>query len=382
MSGPPLRVGIVCFPSLGGSGVVATAQAVGLAARGHEVHLIARALPGRADALPAGLTYHPVALPPYPLFDAPPYTVALASTIIDVARAHRLDVVHVHYAVPHAASAYLARQALGAAAPRVVTSLHGTDVTRVGVDPAYRPVTVFCVGQSDGVVVPSRFLQREAERLLGLPAGLPVEVVPNFVDTARFSPGPDAPAPGDAPHLLHVSNFRPVKRVPDVLEAFARVRRALPGARLTLVGDGPDMGVARHRAWELGVDAHARFLGRQTDFMAELRSADAFLLPSESESFGVAALEALSTGVPVFGYRVGGLPDLVTEDVGRLVTPLDVDALAAATVAVLRAPDVHARLRRAARARAVEHFRAEPALERYEAYLRHVLAAHPPQERR
>ncbi|HLL83255.1 MAG TPA: N-acetyl-alpha-D-glucosaminyl L-malate synthase BshA [Longimicrobium sp.] len=377
----PLSVGIVCFPSLGGSGVVAAAQAVGLAERGHEVHLVARSAPPRALPLPRGLTFHPVELPPYPLFESPPYTVALASKLIDVAREHRLDLLHVHYAVPHAVSAYLARQALGAQAPRVITSLHGTDVTRVGCDPAYRSATVFSVAASDGLVVPSVFLQREAHRLLGLPEAMPVEVIPNFVDTERFSPAPDPAPPGGAPVLFHVSNFRAVKRVPDTVEVLARVRKHLP-ATLVLVGDGPERRATDLRARALGVERWVRFAGRQEDFVGELRRASAFLVPSESESFGVAALEALSAGVPVFGYRVGGLPELVTPDVGRLVEPLDVDALASAVVEVLGDAPLHASLRKAGRERALAHFRAAPAIDRYESYLRRILTLTPSRESR
>lgn len=377
-----MTIGIVCFPSLGGSGVVASEEAMGLAARGHKVHLIARERPPRALPACDRLFFHPVELSEYPLFEYPLYTLGLASALIDLSRAHGLELIHVHYAVPHATSAYVARQALGASAPKLVTSLHGTDVTRVGVEPAYRSATTFAVGQSDAVIVPSAFLQREAHRLLELPASLPVEVIPNFVDTDRFVPkdaddtrvlrglfGPDA---GEGPLLIHVSNFRPVKRVVDVIEVLARVRQHLP-ARLVLVGEGPERSLAETRARQLGLEPWVAFTGRRNDFAQDLRHADAFVLPSQSESFGVAALEAMSSGVPVFGYRVGGLPELVTEEVGALVQPFDVDALAEAVLVTLQNPGAHQSMRAAARARAVTHFRAEPALDRYETLLRRVL---------
>ncbi len=383
-----LRIGIVCYPSLGGSGVIASELAVGLAQRGHRVHVIASAPPSRALPQHDHLFFHEVAVSDYPLFEHPPYALALAAAIVEVTSAQRLDLVHVHYAVPHAASAYLARQVLGPAAPRIVTTLHGTDVTRVGSDPSYESITRFTVAASDGLTVPSDFLRRAAHRLLGLPEEPSIEVIPNFVDTDHFTPA-DArdrlrfnelfAAVGgevlgaDAPVLFHVSNFRPVKRMPDVVEVLARVRQQIP-ARLVLVGDGPERTQAMQRARDLGVAKSICFLGKRADFVEYLRHADAFVLPSESESFGVAALEALSAGVPVFAYRVGGLPEVVNESVGRLVEPFDVGALAAALLDVVTDPTRHAQLARAARAHALAHFRHAPALERYEAYFRRVLA--------
>lgn len=378
----PLAVGVVCFPSLGGSSVVATELAVGLASRGHRVHLLARGLPARALSSPDGLSFHAVELADYPLFDHPPYTFALASAIIDVARAHPLDLLHVNYAVPHALSAYVARQALGSNAPRVVTALHGTDVLRVGSHPAYKSATRFTVMSSDGITAPSAWLREQAYRLLDLPERAEVEVLPNFVDTDRFSPaegddrsvvdalfGPEAKG---GPVLFHVSNFRPIKRVRDVIEVLARVRREVP-ARLVVVGDGPDRAATEERVRELGLERWVRFLGKRREFVEYLRLADAFLLPSETESFGVAALEALSAGVPVFAYRVGGLPELVTAEVGRLVEPFDVTALGRAVLEVLGHEALHAQIARAARRRAVEHYGDAAALDRYEIYLRRIV---------
>ncbi len=382
-----LSIGIVCFPSLGGSGVIASELALGLARRGHRIHLIASARPSRDLPPCAAETFHEVRVPSYPLFEHAPYTLAVASTIVEVARAHRLDLLQVHYAVPHAASAQLACGVLGRAAPAVVASLHGTDVMRVGSDPAYRPVTAFAVAAADGITVPSDFLRGEARRRFGLPAARGVEVLPNFVDTEHFVPAAarDAgrlaalfPEPagrdGGGPVLFHVSTFREVKRVGDLIDVLARVRRHLP-ARLVLVGDGPSRGAAADRAEELGISDAVCFLGRRGEFVDLLQHADAFVLTSETESFGVAALEALSAGVPVFAYRVGGLPEVLVEGTGRLVAPLDVDQLARALVEVIGDPPRRDAMGRAARAHAARHFGEEAALDRYEAYFRRVLAA-------
>ncbi len=374
-----LRVGVVCFPTLGGSGVIALALAAGLAERGHQVHVITSAVPNGLDCESGQLWFHQAQVSSYPVFEYPPYTVALASTIVDVARQHGLDVLHAHYAVPHATCAYLARQVLEPMAPRIVTSLHGTDVLHFGILPDYLSVTRFAVAQSDGVVVPSAFLKDEARRLLSLPEQLAVEVMPNFVDTDRFSPRDTRDTAlleqlfsgGNerwGPLLFHVSTFRPVKRVVDVIEVLERVRRKVP-ARLVLVGDGPERARVETRVRALGIEGAVRFLGERRDFVSYLQQADAFLLPSETESFGVAALEALSAGVPVFGYDVGGLPELVTQDVGRLVEPFNVEALACAVLETLGDPARHAAQRQVARRRVLEHYRAGPAVERYEVYL-------------
>jgi len=387
MSTDGLRVGVVCFPTLGGSGVIALALAAGLAERGHQVHVIASAVPNGLDCKSGQFWFHQAQMSSYPVFEHPPYTVALASTIVDVTRQHGLDVLHVHYAVPHATCAYLARQVLAPMAPRIVTSLHGTDVLHFGILPDYLSVTRFAVAQSDGVVVPSAFLKDEARRLLSLPERLAVEVMPNFVDTDRFSPRATRDTAlleqlfggGNErwePLLFHVSTFRPVKRVVDVIEVLECVRRKVP-TRLVLVGDGPERARVETRVHALGLEGAVRFLGESRDFVSYLQQADAFLLPSETESFGVAALEALSAGVPVFGYDVGGLPELVTQDVGRLVEPFNVEALACGVLETLGDPARHAAQRQAARRRVLEHYRAGPAVERYEVYLWDMLSRAP-----
>jgi L-malate glycosyltransferase len=376
-AGPRLSIGIACFSTFGGSGVVAAEVATSLARRGHGVHVFSDAPPGRLARGDAGVVFHRVEAPAYPQLGHDLYTLALASKIIDVARVDGLDVVHAHYALPHAISAELARQVRAAEDPRrapcVVTTLHGTDTTLVGIDPTFLPLTRFAVLGSDAVTVPSTWLAETTRRNLDLPATLPLDVVPNFVDTVRFAPAPrlaDAP-----PVFVHVSNFRPLKRTGDVVRVFARVRAARP-ARLRLVGDGPDRAAALALAHELGVAADVDFLGEREDLPALIADATAFLLPSETESFGLAALEALSSGVPVIASRVGGLPEVVRDgEDGFLHAVGDRDAMAASALRLLDEPALRARLGAAGRARALAQFRTEPAVDRYEAIYRRVLAA-------
>jgi len=382
-----LSVGIVCFAHLGGSGIVATELAAGLARRGHTLHVFASTAPSRIRETLQQVVLHEVTTPGHPALEHPPYGLALASSLVAVAAVDGLDVVHVHYAIPHAASAYLARQMLGRAAPRIVATLHGSDVTQIGADPHYLPTTRFAVEQAEGVTVPSAYLQGEAYRKLGLRAERAIEVIPNFVDTERFtqparrererfdalfeSTGGD-PADRGAPVLFHVSSLRPVKRATDLVEVLARVR-ARRKARLVVVGDGPDRERLVARACELDVLRSVYLAGTRVEFVDLLQHADAFLFPSENESFGVAALEAASCGVPVLAYRVGGIPEVVTPETGRLVPPFDVDALAAAALEILTHESLRESLGRAARQRAETHFRREAAIDRYEAFYRRVL---------
>jgi N-acetyl-alpha-D-glucosaminyl L-malate synthase BshA len=299
---------------------------------------------------------------------------------------HAVDALHVHYAVPHAASAYLARQRLGRRAPALVTTLHGTDVTRVGVEPAYQDLTRFCVESSDAITTPSQYLREQAYQLLGIDPQKPIEVIANAVDTDRFVPAVardhdhfDALFPlepsAHPPHktLIHVSNFRAVKRTLDLIDVLAELNQSVP-SRLLLVGDGPERAGCEARAHALGLAARVAFLGSLPSFVEHLQHADAFVLTSETESFGLAALEALSCGVPVFGYRVGGLESVVTEDVGRLVAPFDRSALARALMTVLTSQEQHRMLSAAARARALEHFRMQPSIDRYQQLFARVCA--------
>ncbi len=378
-----LAIGVVCFASLGGSGIVASELAAGLAGRGHRVHVIASAPPTRPLPEDARLAFHAVPVTRHPVLGQPLYGLALAETIVEICRHAPLDVLHVHYAVPHAASAYLARAALGPAAPRVVTTLHGSDVTGYGLAQSYDAVTRFSVLASDGLTVPSEFLKREAEARLALGPETAITVIPNSVDTVRFAPVvPRDPARFDrwftgrpvaaGPVLVHVSNFRTVKRVPDLIDVLVRVRRVVP-ARLVLVGDGPERAAVEALAQARGVAAAVAFAGPRPDVADDLPHADAFLLPSATESFGVAALEAMSAGVPVVAYRVGGLPDVVG-DTGLLVAPFDAAAYADAVLALAGDPDRRAALGAAARARAVACFDRARAVDRWETYLRRVLA--------
>jgi N-acetyl-alpha-D-glucosaminyl L-malate synthase BshA len=327
--------------------------------------------PGRLGPDGDSLRFHLVTPPAYPQLPHSLYTLALASKIVEVARAGGLDLVHAHYALPHAASAELARQVLaadgGGAALRVVTTLHGTDITLVGSDPSYLPLTRFSILASDAVTVPSRWLAEATRRMLDLPATFPIDVVPNFVDVDRFRPRARTGAtPADRPPVLvHVSNFRPLKRVGDVVAVFARVRAAGP-ARLRLVGDGPDRAAAVAELARLGLAADVDLLGEQVDLPSALADAEVFLLPSESESFGLAALEALACGVPVVASDVGGLPEVIADgEVGFLHRVGDVAGMAASARRLLGDPLLRGRMAAAARARAEALFRPEPAIDGY-----------------
>ena len=381
----PLHIGITCYPTLGGSGIVGTEIGLAMAARGHQVHFVCYDTPRRFEPRD-GVFFHDVVVPDYPVFHREPYALALASKLVEVSRWERLDLIHVHYALPHATSAFLARSVLGAEAPKVITTVHGTDVTLVGLDASYRPITRFSLEASDAVTAPSQFLRRVTRDSLGFDNGDDIEVIPNFVDASRFVPAPhsderlarlfgdeDELQP-DAPTLMHVSNFRPVKRTWDVIEIFARVCASGHPARLVLVGDGPDRSRAEGRVRELGLAASVRFLGRMTRFIDILQQADVFLLPSETESFGLAALEAMSCGVPVVASAVGGLPEVIEHGRTGLLAPVgDVEAHAAAVCALLDDPPRRAALGRAARQTAAERFALEPAIDRYEALYRRVL---------
>jgi len=383
----PLSIAMVCYPSFGGSGVVARELAVGLAARGHTVTLVASDPPSRVLPQHERLHFRKVLVPHYPVFQHAPYTLAVASTLVELAREQPIDLVHVHYAVPHAASALLATQTLGAKAPAVVTTLHGTDVTGSGADPSYAAITQHAVRASAAITVPSGYLAQKAQAWLSQDGGPgpTIEVVPNFVDTDHFAPalleqrrerselaalfeGGD-PA---APVLFHVSNFRAVKRVGDLFEVLRRVRERVP-ARLVVVGDGPERASAGQKARELGVADSVCFLGSQVKFIELLKQADAFILTSEIESFGLAALEAMSCGVPVLGYRVGGLPEVVTEQAGVLVPPFDLDALGRAAIELLSDSARRDTLARQARERALTSFKLDPALDRYETVFQRAL---------
>jgi N-acetyl-alpha-D-glucosaminyl L-malate synthase BshA len=375
---PPLRIGIVCFSTFGGSGVVAAEVATSLARRGHQIHVFSDDVPGRLDPTQQNVAFHRVAPPAYPQLKHSPYTLALTSKIVEVSHRERLDVVHAHYAIPHAVSAHLAREVLAAdaggraAAPKLVTTLHGTDITLVGSDPSFLPLTVFSISASDAVTTPSAWLARATHQTLGVPDTVEIEIVPNFVDADRFHPAA-ARALSEAPVVVHVSNFRPVKRVGDVVEVFARLRAAR-SVRLRLVGDGPDRRAIEAEVAARGLGADVEFLGEGVDLPAVLADADLFLLPSETESFGLAALEAMACGVPVIASAVGGLPEVIPEgEVGFLCPLGDVAAMAAAARRLFDDAPLHRRLSLAARRLAETRYRVEPAVDRYVAVYRRVL---------
>jgi len=356
-----MKIGIVCYPTYGGSGVVATELGRSLALRGHHVHFISYALPFRLAALSQeNVQYHKVDLLDYPVFPSPSYTLSLAVKITDLIKAEGLDVVHVHYAVPHAVSSYLARQ-MSAPHSRVatVTTLHGTDITLVGAHPSLHSAVCFAIAQSDGVTAVSRWLRDQTIERFG--AQKPIAVVPNFVDADLYRcRHVDCPmrrfvAEGEKV-VLHISNFRPVKRVADVIRAFALIRRRIR-ARLLLVGEGPDREQAEDLARELGVLGSTAFLGQHTSTECFYSIADLFLLTSKNEAFGLSALEAMSAEVPVVAYAGGGLNEVVRDgETGCLVPFEDVEALAARAVELLDDPE---------RARAMGRRGREVVLENY-----------------
>ncbi len=364
-----LSVGITCYHTFGGSGIIATEIGLELARRGHRVHFVCAEPPARLDPATPNVAFHAVALRDYPLLLEGQYPLALASQLIDVATRERLDLLHMHYALPHATSAYLAKQILGPAAPRVVTTLHGTDITLVGNDPSYLPITRFTIDQSDGVTAPSRYLAQATRDNFGTTRH--IEVIPNFVDTDRFRP---AMRP-TAPLLVHSSNFRPLKRVDDVIAVFERVRRARP-AKLALLGDGPERPRLEAAVRARGLDADVRFLGETLDVVPTLQAARLFLLPSETESFGLAALEALACGAPVVATRTGGLPEVVRDgEDGFLFAVGDVEAMAVAAARLLDDDALFARMSASARAGALSRFSRAPLVDRYENFYDRVLSS-------
>jgi N-acetyl-alpha-D-glucosaminyl L-malate synthase BshA len=351
-----MKIGITCYPTYGGSGVVATELGLALAAEGHEVHFISYALPTRLDLPRKNVFFHEVLAPSYPLFVSPPYTLALATKMAEVANHAGLDLLHVHYALPHAISAILARE-MGDRPLKVVTTLHGTDITIVGQDRSYLPITRFGIEKSDAVTAVSRYLRDVTVREFSVRRE--VAMIPNFVDPAQYRPdGASSYArallrPGEAA-LIHISNFRPVKRVADVMSIFDRVRRR-HDVRLLLAGDGPERSLAERMAREGGYEDRCVFLGNVAAIETVLPVARVLLLPSDPESFGLVALEAMSCGVPVVGSAAGGLPEVVLEGETGFLRPVgDVDAMAEAASQLIQDSALHRRLAEASRRRAAE----------------------------
>src|SRR5690349_526458 len=343
-----------------------------LARRGHEIHFITYQQPFRLPSFLPRIFFHEVDVGRYPLFEYPPYDLALAVRMHEVVLAHKLDLLHVHYAIPHATSAWIAREMLAPTRPdiRVLTTLHGTDITIVGQDPSFHAITKFSIEQSDGLTAVSRFLQRETVRAFGC-TGCQIEVIPNFIDPGVYDRSKYRAAlrdqfPPNDRVLMHISNFRPVKRVRDVVRVFARVREEIPSV-LVMVGDGPDRVHAEAEARELGVEDRVFFLGKIETVAALLSAADLFLIPSQSESFGLSALEALASGVPVVGSDAGGLPEVVRDgETGVLCGVGDVAGMAAASLRILSDKKLWAEMSRRAAADARERFSRDAIVTRYE----------------
>jgi N-acetyl-alpha-D-glucosaminyl L-malate synthase BshA len=337
-----VKIGITCYPTYGGSGAVATELGIALAARGHEVHFITYAQPFRLPVFLPRVFLHEVDVGRYPLFQYPPYDLALAVRMHEVVIKEGLDLLHVHYAIPHATSAWIAKQMLREEGRdiTVITTLHGTDITIVGQDHSFHAITKFSIEKSDRITAVSEFLKLETVRAFGC-SGCEVEVIPNFVDAAvydraRYEPQLRRQVGDGRKILMHISNFRPVKRVLDVVRVFHRVQREMP-AVLVMVGDGPDRLAAEEEARALGIDKDVLFLGRIDAVAPLLASADLFLLPSDRESFGLSALEALACGVPALAYEVGGIVEVIENGVtGVLHKVGDLDAMAASATAILR----------------------------------------------
>lgn len=367
-----MKIGITCYPTYGGSGAVATELGIALAERGHEVHFITYQQPFRLPNFLPGVFFHEVDVGRYPLFEYPPYDLALAVKMHEVVREHQLDVLHCHYAIPHATSAWIAREMLQESGDdvRIVTTLHGTDITIVGQDRSFFTITKFSIERSNAVTAVSDYLRDETYRAFGC-TGCAVEVIHNFIDPVEFDrsrhpiPFPEAQRDGRK-ILMHISNFREVKRVRDVVRVFAAVNRDVP-SMLVMVGDGPERIEAEDEARTLGVQGSVRFLGKIDAVAPLLSGADLFLLPSQSESFGLSALEALACGVPVVASNAGGLPEVVKHDVtGWLHEIGDVEAMARSAVRVLSDHALWNTVSAAAAADARERFSASAVVAQYE----------------
>lgn len=371
-----MKIGIVCYPTHGGSGVIASELALGLAGRGHEIHIVSYATPFRLRTFHQNVFIHEVEVASYPLFKYPPYALGLATKLADVAEEYKLDLIHAHYAVPHAASAYLAKKILRSEKIKVITTLHGTDITLVGADKSFYRVIKFNIEESDGVTAVSNYLQRRTIEEFDI--GREIRVIYNFVDTRRCaqSPGTCAKeryAPNGEKILMHASNFRPVKRVSDVVRIFARVREHIP-VKLLLVGEGPERLFVQQLVKELKITEDVWFLGEQ-DYIENLLScADLFILPTEQESFGLVALEAHACGVPVVGAATGGLPEVVVSgETGFLLPVGEIASMAQKALELLTNDTVYEEFKKRARERAVKCFDSQLIIPRYEAFYQEVL---------
>ena len=371
-----MKIGITCYPVAGGSGVIATELGLELAKRGHQVHFIAYSLPFRLQKFQENLFFHEVEVSHYPLFKYPPYTLNVAAKMAEVSQKWDLDILHVHYAIPHATCAFLAKSILGKDAPKIVTTLHGTDITLVGSEKGFYQITKFSIEASDGVTAVSQYLREVTKKEFGIANN--IECLYNFVDTGRFDPKKPLcekekfAAKGEK-ILLHMSNFRPLKRVEDVIQIFALVRKEIP-CKLLLIGDGPKLSDALVLVNQLKLESDTIFLGQQEWVENLLCLADLFLLPSDTESFGLAALEALSSGVPVIGTNLGGLPEVVENEKSGYLLPLgDVEGMAKKALELLENPDKLKQFKENARERAVRLFDSQLIIPKYEQFYQKVL---------
>jgi N-acetyl-alpha-D-glucosaminyl L-malate synthase BshA len=372
-----MKIGITCYPTYGGSGVIATELGKALALRGHEIHFISYKMPFRLNSYVENIVFHEVEMSSYPLFEFPLYSLALASKMVEVIQYEDLDLLHVHYAIPHASSAYLAKQIVkGKRDIKICTTLHGTDITLVGLEPSFLHLVKFSIEESDGVTAVSRFLKEKT--LTNYDINKDIEVIPNFVDTELFKPNKDVCfrehiAPNNEKILVHTSNFRVVKRVADVIKIFEQVVKEIP-AKLLLVGDGPDRSECERLCRELNIYEHVKFLGKQDGLVEILNAADLFLIPSQSESFGLAALEAMACGLPVISSSVGGLPELVRHNECGFIAEIgDVDRMAKYALDLLTNDKKYELFSQNARNRAVNNFDKNIIAPIYEEHYRKVL---------
>ena len=372
-----MKIGITCYPTYGGSGVIATELGKELALRGHEVHFISYALPFRLSHYIENIVFHEVEISNYPLFEFPLYSLSLASKMVEVAEFEKLDLLHVHYAIPHATSAYLAKEMMRNNRDlKIFTTLHGTDITLVGLEPSFLPLVKFSIEKSDGVTAVSRFLKEKT--ITNYSCESDIRVIPNFVDTDLFKPESNgefrkAIAPNGEKILIHTSNFRPVKRVPDTIKIFEKVQKEIP-AKLILVGDGPDRSECERLSRQLDLCDKVKFLGKQDGLVEILSSSDLFLIPSQSESFGLAALEAMACGLPVISSSVGGLPELVRHNETGFIAEIgDVDRMAKYALELLGNDKKYRLFSENSRQRAVNKFDKSKVVPLYEEYYEQIL---------
>ncbi len=370
-----MRIGITCYSSYGGSGVVATELGKNLSKKGHEVHFITSSVPFRLHSFEGQIYFHEVKVVTYPLFEHQPYALNLAAKMSEVIKYNKLDVLHVHYAIPHAISAYLAKQ-LNGGGVKIITTLHGTDITVVGSDPAFLPVTEFGIEQSDGVTSVSKALYESTMKEFNITR--PIEVIHNFIDINEFyrRANPEMRkriAPNGEKILVHISNFRPVKRVDEIVKLFARIQKVVP-SKLMLIGDGPERGKAEKSCRDLGICDHTVFLGKQNAIPELLSVADLSVCASENESFGMTILEAMSCGVPVVAYKVGGIPEIIKDGKqGFMITDNDSDKFVESCVRILTNDDLHAKLAKSGVERAGSEFASDVIIPKYEAFYRKIV---------